>query len=93
AFDQLSLRYRGRLIAFCGRFLASPEAEDATQDTLLLAWRSLAQLNSTGSFATWLYRIARNHCLNLLRRRGAHLSLDDEQSHLFERIAHMEAPP
>jgi RNA polymerase sigma-70 factor (ECF subfamily) len=45
------------------------DAEDATQETLLLAVRSLSRFDGRSSFGTWIYRIATNACIDELRRR------------------------
>ena len=45
------------------------DAEDALQETRLKAWRHLASYEPTASFRAWLYRIATNTCLDMLRQR------------------------
>jgi RNA polymerase sigma-70 factor (ECF subfamily) len=45
------------------------DAEDALQETRLKAWRHLGSYEPTGSFRAWVYRIATNTCLDLLRQR------------------------
>jgi RNA polymerase sigma-70 factor (ECF subfamily) len=45
-------------------------AEDAAQDAFIKAYRSLEGFKGGASFSTWLYRIAANRCLDLLRRRA-----------------------
>jgi RNA polymerase sigma-70 factor (TIGR02960 family) len=45
------------------------EAEDAVQETLLRAWRGRSQVDSESGFRPWLYRIATNYCVDVLRRR------------------------
>jgi RNA polymerase sigma-70 factor (ECF subfamily) len=63
-------RYERQLFWSCRRMLGDPdEAEDVVQDAFVRAYRHLADYDSAHRFYTWLYAIARNRCLNLLRRR------------------------
>ncbi len=63
---------RGELVGFAYRMLGSRfEAEDAAQETLLRAWRHGADFDpGRASLRTWVYRIATNVCLDLLRSAG-----------------------
>jgi RNA polymerase sigma-70 factor, ECF subfamily len=68
AFRELTDPYRRELEVHCYRILGSlQDAEDMLQETLLAAWRGLEQFQGRASLRTWLYRIATNRCLNLLR--------------------------
>jgi RNA polymerase sigma-70 factor (ECF subfamily) len=68
AFGRLVDPYRGELQLHCYRILGSTQdAEDALQETLLAAWQGLRGFEERASIRTWLYRVATNRCLNLLR--------------------------
>jgi RNA polymerase sigma-70 factor (ECF subfamily) len=80
AFEQLVQRDRARLLRVLVRITRSPEtAEDALQDALVRAWRSLPRFNGQSSFFTWLTRIAINEAYRLMGRAQAKatLPLDD----------------
>jgi RNA polymerase sigma-70 factor, ECF subfamily len=69
AFEELEA-HRRELTAYCYRMLASPfEAEDAVQETLLRAWRARERFEGRAALRSWLYRIATNVCLDLLKGR------------------------
>src|SRR5690349_11435995 len=77
AFRELVEPYRRELHVHCYRMLGSfQDAEDALQDVLLAAWRGLGSFEGRASVRTWLYRIATNRCLDVLRSAKRHPSVD-----------------
>ena len=68
--DETYTRHRQELIGYCYRMLGSPlDAEDAVQETMLRAWRGRDAFAGRSSPRVWLFRIATNVCLDVLRQR------------------------
>lgn len=68
AFATLVEPYQSALLVHCYQMLGSlSDAEDLVQETLLQAWKKRETLSSPASYRAWLYRIATNLCLNMLR--------------------------
>jgi RNA polymerase sigma-70 factor (ECF subfamily) len=83
AFAQLTDAYRRELQVHCYRILGSVrDAEDALQETLLGAWQAMSKFEERASVRTWLYRIATNRCLNMLRSASRRPRSDARQSDL-----------
>src|SRR3954470_259737 len=69
AFEALVHRYQSRLLAFCRHMLSSTEdAEDVLQEVFTAAFNAICADARPINARPWLYRIARNRCLNHLRR-------------------------
>ena len=72
AFDALVERYQSRLLGFCRQMLGSTEdAEDVLQDVFVAAYNAMVADERPIAVRPWLYRIARNRCLNHLRKPTA----------------------
>jgi RNA polymerase sigma-70 factor (TIGR02960 family) len=68
AFGDLVQGHSHELQVHCYRILGSlQDAEDALQETLVSAWRNLGDFGQRSSLRTWLYKIATNRCLDMLR--------------------------
>jgi RNA polymerase sigma-70 factor (ECF subfamily) len=84
AFEELYQQHATRLYNLAYRMAGSTQdADDLLQDIFLLAYRKLASFRGESSLGTWLYRLAMNHCLDVLRSRQARMghqtdSLDEE---------------
>ena len=80
AFEELVTRYEKRVYAIALRSSGSPEdAADITQEVFLRAWRSMKDFRGDSGFATWLFRITMNQCVDYARHKR---SEDDEEREL-----------
>lgn len=71
AYADIVRNYQSKVLGLCYSLLGNmTQAEDAAQDIFFKAYRSLASFRKAASFSTWLYRIASNHCTDLLRQRA-----------------------
>jgi RNA polymerase sigma-70 factor (ECF subfamily) len=76
-FGELYQQHYRQVRGLCRQLLGSAErAEDAAQEAFVRAYRAFESYDAGNSFAAWVMSIARNHCLDLLRRRG-------RETHLF----------
>jgi RNA polymerase sigma-70 factor (ECF subfamily) len=79
AFDRLIHRYQAQIYRAMTRACANPDlAADVLQEAMIRAFRALPQFRGDASFATWLFRIARNLCVRKQQQMTAHptISLD-----------------
>ena len=102
AFTTLVEKYKQPVVNLAARTLRDPtEAEDLAQNVFVQVFKSAARYQSTAKFSTWLFTIARNLCLNEIRRRSRHPaeSLDaphpeqpDQPKHQFEDTKNFSPP-
>lgn len=79
AFETLMQIYYSRVLNFIYRFIANQEsAEDLTQEVFLRVYKSAPRYEPKAQFQTWLYTIAKNICLNELRKNKAFVTSLDE---------------
>ena len=70
AFASLVERYVGAIYKFSYRYVRNgPDAEDIAQETFLRVWKNLKQFDISKNFRTWIYTIAKNASLDLLKKK------------------------
>jgi RNA polymerase sigma-70 factor (ECF subfamily) len=73
AFEGLVEKYKQPVINLCWRTLGdATEAEDLAQNAFVQAFKSAPRYEASAKFSTWIFTIARNLCLNEIRRRSRH---------------------
>ena len=83
AFEALVEKYKQHLMNFVQRTLRDEvEAEDLAQNVFLQVFKSRARYERTAKFSTWLFTIARNLCLNEIRRRSRHPAESIEETNV-----------
>lgn len=79
AFGGLVELYQDRIYSFALRLLKNPAAaEEAAQEAFVKAFRAIASYNPAYPFASWMFRIAHNACMDALRNSGRNVSMDTE---------------
>ena len=85
AFGRLVERHKASVYGLCYRLLGSTdEARDAAQETLVRAYLAMAEFDDAQPFGAWALRIARNHCIDQLRRRRPMVALGEPRGEDLE---------
>jgi RNA polymerase sigma-70 factor (ECF subfamily) len=79
AFGQLVELYKGKIHRLAYRMLNNPhDSEDVVQETFMRVYMNLNRYDENQKFSTWIYRIGKNLCVDLLRKKKSVYSLDAE---------------
>jgi RNA polymerase sigma-70 factor, ECF subfamily len=82
AFTELVEKWKQPVMNFVfGTLRDETESEDVAQNTFVQVWKSRSRYERTAKFSTWLFTIARNLCLNEIRRRSRHPAESLEETH------------
>lgn len=94
--DELFRRHYARVARWCLRFAAEREtAADLAQEVFTKAYQNLGSFQGQSKFSTWLFSIARNHCLNVVQantRQATELRADVDEHFLMEIADERETP-
>ncbi len=79
AFGKLARSYRDAVLALAYDFLNDYEnAQDVAQDVFIKAYRSIGSFQAKAKFSTWLYRIAYNNCISVIRKKVRMIDLVED---------------
>lgn len=79
AYSWLVERYKDLVFTICIRMLGNEmDAAEAAQDVFVKGYRSIGSFQEKSKYSTWLYRIAYNHCISVIRRKVKVIDLVDE---------------
>jgi len=93
AMELLFERHHARVHAQCARLLGDELlADDATQEIFLSMLEKPLRYDGRQYFGSWLYIVARNHCLNQIRRRRREIALDEPEISLAEHLVDPSSP-
>lgn len=90
AFEELLGRHEEKIYRVAMRFTRNEtDAQEILQETFLAAWRNLDKFEGKSQFASWLYRVAANAALMLLRSRRRHpqIAVEDVEPQRFDEAA------
>ena len=86
-FGEILRRYQKQIYYHCRNLLVNhDDSDDAAQNTFIKVWQNLDQFKGESRLRTWVYRIATNESINLLRKRKPTIDFDEAQPEMAEMI-------
>jgi RNA polymerase sigma-70 factor (ECF subfamily) len=86
-FVEISRRYQQQIYYHCRNLLLShDDADDAAQNTFIKVWQNANQFKGDSRLRTWVYRIATNESINLIRKRKPTIDFDEAQPEMADMI-------
>lgn len=79
AFEKLVLKYQNKMYYLCLKITKNEaDAEDASQNAFIKAYKAIGSFKGQSAFSTWLYSIGRNSALDILKKRKDHENIDEQ---------------
>jgi RNA polymerase sigma-70 factor (ECF subfamily) len=91
-FNTIWASYYARVLVFVRQMVPPSEAEDRVQEIMIKVFQNLESYNPVYAFSTWIYAIARNHCLNWLKKKRPVTQPADPLLSKDMRLSHMNTP-
>lgn len=90
-FKQIVERYEGKLTRYAYSIIRDPDmASDVVQNTFIKAYVNLKSFDTNKKFSTWIYRIAHNEAINMIKKESKNIRPDDEE--WFDRLPDTAEP-
>jgi RNA polymerase sigma-70 factor (ECF subfamily) len=87
-FQEVVKRYQKVIYYHCRNLLVShDDADDAVQNAFIKIWQNAQQFKGDSLLKTWIYRIATNEAINLIRKRKPNIDFDEAQPEMAEMIS------
>lgn len=86
-FIEVLQRFQPGVYYHCRHLLVShDDADDATQNTMVKVWQNIHEFKGNSKLRTWIYRIATNESINLIRKRKPTIDFDEAQPEMADLI-------
>ncbi len=93
AFNKIALEYRDKIYSVCLRITKNEhDAFDASQETLIKIYFNLKKFNFKSSLATWIYRIAYNAAIDIVRKRKEYIDIYESESLISAYLENKDGP-
>ena len=94
-FKEIWDNYQPKIVLFVKSIsqMNDAEAEDLTQEIMLKVWMNLHRYNPVYSFNAWIYTLARNHCIDHLRKNPASREMGLDESGIADKVCADSSPP
>ncbi|CAG9606905.1 RNA polymerase sigma factor [Pseudoneobacillus rhizosphaerae] len=91
SYTHIINKYKNQLYATILRMTKNPQdAQDFVQEAFIKVYHQLGKYDGKGSFSSWIYRVAINHCLDEFRKKSHHIQKVELSEEMYENPSHPE---